>query len=112
MARAVAETLRDSLRPDDFVGRWAEDQFMAILSNCGSLGVEKAGGRIHRMVANAGIQWWGDRLNATTLMGYATAQPGDTPHSLAQRAQPLHQPQSTDVAAAGAGSRGTGWSRS
>jgi PAS domain S-box-containing protein/diguanylate cyclase (GGDEF)-like protein len=114
MARAVGETLRDGLRPDDTVGRWAEDQFMAVLSNCGSLGVEKAGERVHRMMANAGIQWWGDRLHAITLMGYATAEAGDTAQSLVQRAQPLHQPQSHEVAAAaaGTGSSGTGSSGS
>lgn len=113
MARAVGETLRDGLRPDDSVGRWAEDQFMAVLSNCGTLGVEKAGERVHRMMANAGIQWWGDRLNATTVMGYATAQTADTAQSLVQRAQPLHQLHSREVAAAaGAGSSGTGSSGS
>lgn len=107
MARAVAETLRDSLRPDDFVGRWAEDQFMAVLSNCGSTGAERAGERIHRMVANAGIDWWGDRLQPAIRMGCATAQAGDTPQSLARRAQPLPRSLSDDVAA-GTGSRGTG----
>jgi len=105
LARAVAETLRDCLRPDDFVGRWAEDQFIAILSNCGSLGAGKAVERIQRMVANAGIQWWGDRLSAVPLIGYATAQLGDTIQSLVRRAQPLRTTPSNDAAtAAGAGS--------
>jgi PAS domain S-box-containing protein/diguanylate cyclase (GGDEF)-like protein len=113
MARAVAETLRDSLRPDDFVGRWADHQFLAVLSNCGPLGVEKAGERIHRMVTNAGIDWWGDRLKPATVMGFATAQPGDTPQTLVQRAKPQLSSQSNEVAkAAGAGSAGTGASES
>jgi|SRR5579863_3260743 len=103
MARAVAETLRDSLRPSDFVGRWAEDQFLVILSNCGSLGVQKAGERIHRMVTNAGIHWWGDWLRAITFMGHAAAQTGDTVHSLMQRAQPRGRPVTSELAAAGTG---------
>ena len=104
MARVVADTLRDALRPDDFVGRWAEDQFLAILSNCGGLGVERVQERIQRMVASASIQWWGDRLNATALMAHATAQAGDTIQSLVQRVQP-RRPQRSH-AAAGAGSGG------
>ncbi|MGA8152671.1 MAG: diguanylate cyclase [Terriglobales bacterium] len=113
VVRAVAETLRSSLRPDDFVGRWAEDQLMAILSNCGSPGAENAAERIHRMVANAGIDWWGDHLKPATLMGWATAQPGDTSQSLTERAQPLYKTQPKNAAAAaGTGSSGTGSSGS
>jgi len=108
IARAVGETLHDSLRPDDFVGRWAEDQFLAILSNCGSPGAAKAAERIQRTVAQASIQWWGDRLNATTHVEHATVQPGDTMQTLVRRAQPLQQPKTGDAAAAAGGSGSPG----
>jgi len=111
ISRAVAETLQDCLRPNDFVGRWADDQFMAILSNCGGAGAEKAAERIRKTVANASIQWWGDRLTAATLVGFATAQPGDTIQSLVQRAQPALKTLSS-LLSAGGGSGGTGSVRS
>jgi len=106
IARVVAETLRDSLRPDDFVGRWADDQFLTILSNCGAQGVGNAAARIHKAVANSGIQWWGDWLKASTLLGYATAQAGDTIQSLVQRAQPREK-RLANAWAAGGGTSST-----
>ena len=87
--RVVAETMRNSLRPSDFLGRWTEDQFLAILVNCSNTGVQEAGQRILRVVSCAGLQWWGDELSVTVSIGYATAQAGDTIDSLLERAQRL-----------------------
>jgi PAS domain S-box-containing protein len=39
--RVVAQTMRTAFRPSDFLGRWTEDQFLAILINCGDRGVEQ-----------------------------------------------------------------------
>jgi diguanylate cyclase (GGDEF)-like protein len=85
--RVVAQTMRNSLRPSDFLGRWAEDQFLAILINCGNAGVEQTGERMRKVVSCAGLHWWGDELSVTTSVGEAIAQPGDTMESLLQRAQ-------------------------
>jgi GGDEF domain-containing protein len=79
--------MRNSLRPSDFLGRWAEDQFLAILINCGNAGVEQTGERMRKVVSCAGLHWWGDELSVTTSVGEAIAQPGDTMESLLQRAQ-------------------------
>lgn len=87
--RVVAETMRNSLRPSDFLGRWTEDQFLAILVNCSQTGVQEAGQRILRVVSCAGLQWWGDELSVTVAIGYATAQAGDTIDSLLERGQRL-----------------------
>jgi diguanylate cyclase (GGDEF)-like protein/PAS domain S-box-containing protein len=83
----VAETMRNSLRPSDFLGRWTEDQFLAILINCTTAGVGEAGERIRKVVGCAGLQWWGDELSVTVSVGHATAQAGDTIDSLLERAQ-------------------------
>ena len=84
--RVVGQTMRGTLRPSDFLGRWADDQFLAILMNCGPYGVEKAFARIRRVVACAGLRWWGDELTVTTSVGFAVVQPADTIDSLLQRA--------------------------
>jgi diguanylate cyclase (GGDEF)-like protein/PAS domain S-box-containing protein len=103
--RVVAHTMRNSLRPSDFLGRWTEDQFLAILMSCGSGGAEKAGERIRKVVTSAGLQWWGDQLTVTTSAGYGIAQTGDTTDALVQRAQDsLKQASSRQAAAAAAGS--------
>jgi two-component system, cell cycle response regulator len=85
--RVVAQTMRNAFRPSDFLGRWTEDQFLAILINCGDPGVEHTWERIRKMVTCAGLRWWSDELLVTTSVGYATAQAGDTIESLLNRAQ-------------------------
>jgi len=84
--RVVAQTLRNSLRPSDFLGRWSEDEFLAILPNCDTSGVELTGDRMRKVVNTAGLQWWGDKLTVTTSVGHASAHTGDTFNSLMQRA--------------------------
>jgi len=85
--RVVAQTMRDSLRPSDFLGRWEEDGFLVILANCGTQGVERAAARIRSVVSCAGLRWWGDELTVSTTVGYSIAQGGDTIDSLLNRAQ-------------------------
>ena len=84
--RIVGQTMRDALRPGDFLGRWADDEFLAILMNCGRAGVEKAFHRIRAVVACAGLRWWGDELSVTTSVGYAVVEPADTLESMLDRA--------------------------
>jgi diguanylate cyclase (GGDEF)-like protein len=87
IVRVVAETMHNSLRPTDFLGRWSEDQFLAILINCTDTGVREAGERIRRVVSCAGLKWWGDELSVTVSVGQATVQAGDTTDTLLERAQ-------------------------
>jgi len=104
--RVVAQTMKNAFRPSDFVGRWADDQFLAILINCGNHGVEKTWERIRKIVTCAGLRWWSDELSVTTSVGYAKAQAGDSIDSLLNRAT-ASIPQSGSVPAtrASAGSR-------
>lgn len=98
--RVVAQTMGNAFRPSDFLGRWTEDQFLAILINCGDRGVEHTWERIRKMVTCAGLRWWSDELSVTTSVGYAAAQPGDTIDSLLSRAQGSLQQFSVKQAAA------------
>lgn len=85
----IAQNLSHSFRPSDFVGRWGEDEFIAVLMNCGRMGVEKAFGRVHQLVNRASIRWWGEQLSLTTSSGYASVETGDTVASLVERAERL-----------------------
>jgi diguanylate cyclase (GGDEF)-like protein/PAS domain S-box-containing protein len=102
----VAQTMKNAFRPSDFVGRWADDQFLAILINCGDHGVELTWERIRKIVTCAGLRWWSDELSVTTSVGYAKAQAGDSIDSLLNRAT-ASLPQSGTVPAtrASAGSQ-------
>ena len=105
--RVVAQTMKSSFRPADFVGRWADDQFLVILVNCRDQGVERTWERIRKMVTCAGLRWWSDELAVTTSVGFATAQDGDTIESLLNRAQSSVQRSSLKKAAATVGSQGS-----
>jgi PleD family two-component response regulator len=75
------------LRGTDFLGRWTEDRFLAILPECEGKSMQQVGGRIRRVVSCSSIQWWGDRVSVTVSLGSATAPPGDSIESLCAAAE-------------------------
>jgi diguanylate cyclase (GGDEF)-like protein/PAS domain S-box-containing protein len=85
--RALGRTLRNSVWPADFVGRWSGEQFMAILSGCDGQALKDVTARMEQVAARLSIQWWGEELSVAVLMGSANAVAGDSVESLLQRAQ-------------------------
>src|SRR5262249_14796490 len=85
--RVTAQTMKNALRPTDFLGRWDGAQFVVILANSNASGVARTSERIRKLVACAGLQWWGDTLMVTTSLGATSVQPEDTIASLLERAQ-------------------------
>jgi diguanylate cyclase (GGDEF)-like protein/PAS domain S-box-containing protein len=83
----VGQTLENSLRPTDFLGRIAENRFLAVLTECGLADVEKTAKRVKKMVSSSEIKWWGDEWSVTASFGGATVQAGDTTDSLLERAE-------------------------
>jgi PAS domain S-box-containing protein/diguanylate cyclase (GGDEF)-like protein len=104
--RVVAETIRKSLRPNDFLGHWSADQFLVLLTDCTTAELKIAFERVRKVVSCAGLQWWGDELSVTVSAGLATAQMGDTIDSLMERTQIALDPTSTISAKAAAASAG------
>jgi diguanylate cyclase (GGDEF)-like protein/PAS domain S-box-containing protein len=96
----IAQTLSNSFRPSDFVGRWGEDEFLVILTNCGSAGVRSVYERSQKLIGSAEIRWWGKLLSLSTSMGCASAELGDTIELLLKRAQ--YPPDQAGAAAADA----------
>ncbi len=86
--RVLARTLRNTVWPTDFVGRWSDNRFLVILSGCGEDALETVSQRMFKLMSSATIQWWGAELSVSVSMGRAGALPGDTVDSLLQRAQP------------------------
>jgi len=80
-------TLENSLRPTDFVGRWRENEFLAILTECTAEGVAASGERLRRVLSQVEIEWWGDSVKLTASLGCATTKPGDDVESLVARAE-------------------------
>ena len=85
--RALGRTLRSSVWPADFVGRWSGEQFMAILSGCDGQALRDVTARMEQVAARLSIQWWGEELSVAVSMSSANAVAGDSVESLVQRAQ-------------------------
>jgi len=87
LLRVVARTLAGALWRTDFVGRWADDQFLVILNGCREEALRSVRDRVHRMLATDGIEWWGERRSLPVSIGEVPAQPGDSIESLMERGQ-------------------------
>ena len=85
--RVVGQTLENSLRPTDFLGRWQENQFLAILMECSPTELPLVAGRLQRMAAASKVEWWGDALKLSVSLGGTTVVTGDTVESLTLRAE-------------------------
>jgi diguanylate cyclase (GGDEF)-like protein len=87
VAHMVADAATHILSPAVFVGRWTEDQFLAILPDSSSAEVERAAEAVRRAVSAATITWWGDMLSATVAVGRTMAVAADSKDSLLKRAE-------------------------
>jgi diguanylate cyclase (GGDEF)-like protein/PAS domain S-box-containing protein len=83
----VGLTLENSLRPTDFLGRWQDNEFLAILIECGVDGLPASSERLRRMLSEAEVVWWGDTLKITGSLGGCAARPGDDIHSIIVRVE-------------------------
>ena len=85
--RNVGQTLENSLRPTDFIGRWMDNEFLAILTECGDEEIPLVGERLRKMVLQSRVKWWGDQFQVTVSAGAATAKDGDTAEGIVIRAE-------------------------
>jgi len=83
---AVVETIRNGIRPTDFLGRWADDLFLVIAIHCTVDGLETVSERLQKAVGQAELHWWGEDLAITTSQGHASAKASDSVESLLGRA--------------------------
>ena len=87
LLRMVGLTLENSLRPTDFLGRWRDNEFLAILTECGAEGMRASAERLRRMIGEVEMEWWGDTLKFSVSLGAATARSGDDLESILGRAE-------------------------
>ena len=85
--RIVANVIENGLRPTDFLGRWMKQEFLAILPECGENDVLKVADRLRKMVPQAGVEWWGEKLHATVSIGAAVVNDSDSVSALVNRAE-------------------------
>jgi diguanylate cyclase (GGDEF)-like protein/PAS domain S-box-containing protein len=87
MLRVAARTLESSLWTGDFIGRWSDDEFLAVLTGCrmDSLGMVRE--RVRRRLAGESIEWWGERHSLPASIGVAAPEPEDNIELMIERVQ-------------------------
>jgi diguanylate cyclase (GGDEF)-like protein/PAS domain S-box-containing protein len=83
----VAQALESALRPTDYLGRWLEQEFLAILTECNESDVPKVGDRLRKMAQRSHVSWWGDTWGVTISIGATPVQDMDTAGGLVSRAE-------------------------
>ncbi|HUC52433.1 MAG TPA: diguanylate cyclase [Candidatus Cybelea sp.] len=85
--RVAGQSLENSLRPTDYLGRWQENEFLAIVLECNETEIPRVGERLRKTIASAKITWWGDSLPVTIAMGATAAKAEDTVAEIMRRAE-------------------------
>jgi PAS domain S-box-containing protein len=88
--RTAAHTLRQSLDPENFLGRWGEDEFMAVLPSSSPVMAAATAETLYCLVTNSEISWWGDRFPVNAVVSYTVAWPGDQLEKLLNGLEPVH----------------------
>lgn len=88
--RTTANTLRHSLDPASFLGRWGEDEFIVVLPSSNPVATAAAANMIWSQVTSSEVRWWGDRFPVQAVVTHTVAQPGDRIEKLLNELEPSH----------------------
>jgi diguanylate cyclase (GGDEF)-like protein/PAS domain S-box-containing protein len=89
--RATAGTIKNVLGPGAFVGRWKENEFLAVMTAWNPTQVEKAVENIQKIVSCSSIKWWDDQLFVHVTMGHTAVRPDDSIEFLVERVSVLRR---------------------
>ena len=84
--RFVTDTIAETVRTSDMLGRWNENEFVVVARHVQQDGLRNLAERIRFLVAQSGLTFFKEKLSFTISIGGAMAQWEDTIESLADRA--------------------------
>jgi PAS domain S-box-containing protein len=88
--RTTAHTLHNMLDPTSFLGRWGEDEFIAVLPSANYVSTAATAEMIWSLITNSEVRWWGDRFPVQAVVTHTMAQPGDKLERLLNGLEPVH----------------------
>jgi PAS domain S-box-containing protein len=100
--RTAAQTLRHSLDAENFLGRWGENEFLAVLSSASPVMVSTMAETLWNLLGHSEVLWWGDRFPVESEVSYTMATDGTDVESLLRAMRPSHSSGAAKSAAAGA----------
>ncbi len=100
--RTAAQTLRHSLDAENFVGRWEENEFLAVLPSASPVLVASIAETLWNLFGHTEVTWWGDRFPVEAEVSYTVAAAGATVESLLGEMRLSYSSGMAKAAAAGA----------
>ncbi|MGA9640061.1 MAG: PAS domain-containing protein [Terriglobales bacterium] len=88
--RTTAHTLRHTLDPASFLGRWGEDEFIAVLPSSNPVATATAAEMVWNLLTSSEVRWWGDRFPIQAVVMHTVARPGDKLEKLLNGLEPTH----------------------
>jgi PAS domain S-box-containing protein len=88
--QTTARTLRHSLDPENFLGRWGEDEFIALLPSANPVAAAAAAETVWSLITNSEVCWWGDRFPVQAVVTHTLAHPDDKLEKLLNGLEPAH----------------------
>jgi PAS domain S-box-containing protein len=88
--RTAAHTLRHSLDPEIFLGRWGEDEFIVVLPSANTVTTVSASETVWNLINHSEVSWWGDSFPVQAVVMYTVAEPGDKLATLLNGLEPTH----------------------
>jgi len=88
--RTAAHTLQHGLDPANFLGRWGEDEFIAVLPISNPVAAAAAAATAWTLVTGSEVRWWGDRFPIQAVVMHTVAHPGDKLERLLNGLEPTH----------------------
>lgn len=85
--RATAQTLRHNLEAETFLGRWSEDEFLAVLPSGSPMVISATAERIRHLLDQSEVSWWGDHFHVEAEVEDRVVRPGETLQSLLGQAE-------------------------
>jgi PAS domain S-box-containing protein len=98
--RTAGQTIRHSLQPEDFVGRWQNEEFVAIVQTSSPVRIAAISDLISLQLGQSEVTWWGDRFRVRAMVEWSIATAESTLENLLGQMKPEDADQSTTRSAA------------
>ena len=80
--RTAAQTLRNSLDAENFLGCWGENEFLVVLPSASPVMVAMTAEILLNLLSHSEVSWWGDRFLVEAEVSYTVATAGSDLESL------------------------------
>jgi PAS domain S-box-containing protein len=88
--RTAAQTLRNSLDAENFLGCWGENEFLVVLPSASPMMVAMTAEILWNLLSHSEVLWWGDRFLVEAEVAYTVSTAGSDLESLLREMKPSH----------------------